>query len=214
MHTSSTRAPRPFPMPDCIALPPDDSLRDWGAQIGNPPEPTQLLVWKGEQFPGAEKHVEEEGWWDGEVYFAGNCLSSTEPGSRAAIYQTREGITAMWDFSGPALPVEGSTARMAAGIYRPLPRPITRAELIADQALTQRFKSMVAKGALTRDQGQAIDRLVRRDGLPCGVRFLPPPWATWPQPGLDWTMDPDADWGREHPIQMAVALSPALWGEI
>src|SRR3954471_3451983 len=88
MHTSSTRAPRPLPMPDCIALPPDDSLRDWGAQIGNPPEPTQLLVWKGEQFPGAEKHVEDEGWWDGEVYFAGNCLSSTEPGSRAAIYQT------------------------------------------------------------------------------------------------------------------------------
>ena len=148
------------------------------------------------------------------MYFAGNCLSSTEPGTRAAIYHTGEGITALWDFSGPAVPVGSSSARMAAGIYRPLARPILRAELMAEPLLRQRFERMVSRGALKPDQALAIDRLAERGGLPVFVRFTPPPWATQPQQGLDWTMAPDSDWGREHPIQMSIAQTRRLWRQL
>jgi hypothetical protein len=189
------------------------SLAEWGAVVSDPPPPTQLLVWEPEQFKGAADYLDREEWWDGVIYCAGNCLKATQPGTRAAIYESGEGIVGFWDFSGHAAKVRGTRTRfMATGVYRPI-EGISRAELVASRPLRDRFRTMVAHGALTPAQGRAVvDLAALRASIPRFIRFVPPEWADPADrtTDIDW-VDRDRDWGCEHPIQMALYKHSTLW---
>ncbi len=79
------------------------SARRAGATISEPPTASQLLVWEPEQHVEGSKAQQRQYWLDGGIWYAGNCLSATAPGERAAIYETgKGGVIGFWDFSGHA----------------------------------------------------------------------------------------------------------------
>jgi len=164
--------------------------------------PTSVLVWDPAEVHRWAALNDLGGWW-----IAG-CLSATEAGSRAAVYQTREdqGIAGFFDFSSGAFKHE-DFGYAAYGRPVPLSRPVPRQALLADPALNEVFQRIQGKRWLPAAAQRSLANLVS----------LPPFEALddpLPDEGEDWVWvpgRPGRDWGPEAAMQRAIADHRPSW---
>jgi len=159
-----------------VAATTERSLRDFGATFHNAIAPKQVMVWAPEQVERAERSLRDADWRNGTVNF-GSCLKDTGPGDRGAVYETGgSGIVGFYDFSGRAGKRRNQPYRyMAAGVYRPLAKPISYAHLLDDHRLKPLFGKIQGKAALTDEEARAIMELAGR--APRHVAMPLPEWA-------------------------------------
>jgi hypothetical protein len=189
----------------------EDSLRDFGATFRKAVAPKQVMVWAPDQIESVERSLRDADWWQGVVHF-GSCLKSTAPGDRGAIYETGgSGIVGFYDFSGRAGKRRNQRYRyMAAGIYRPLAKPISYAELLDDERLEPLFRKIQSKAELVDEEAEAIVELAGR--VPRFVTMPLPEWAEEVDGFFEWEPGtPDPTWASEHALHMIIATTPSLW---
>lgn len=192
----------------------EDSLRAFGASFGKPVRPGQVMVWGPDQVENVERAMHDADWWQGEVHF-GSCLKKTTAGDRGAVYESGgSGIVGLYDFSGRAGKRKNQRYRyMAAGIYRPLTRPISYAELLDDHRLEPLFRKIQGKAELVDEEAEAITDLAGR--VPRFVTMPLPEWAEEVDGIFAWDpYDPDPTWASEHDLHMRLASTPALWKKL
>jgi hypothetical protein len=112
------------------------------------PEPTSVLLWRAEEFarPGAVHAC---------------CLRTTVAGARAVVYRTGSdrGIAGVLDFGADAAPrPQGGWA--APGTLVLLDRPLTRAELLADEDLHAVFASLRSRRSLPGPAARRLAELI------------------------------------------------------
>jgi hypothetical protein len=192
----------------------EKSLRDFGATFGEPVPPGQVMVWGPDQVENVERAMRDADWWQGEVHF-GSCLKTTAAGDRGAVYESGgSGIVGFYDFSGRAGKRKNQRHRyMAAGIYRPLARPISYAELLDDDRLEPLFRKIQSKVELADEEPEALAELAR--GVPSFVTMPLPEWAEEVDGFFEWDpVYPDPTWASEHELHMGIASKPALWKKL
>jgi len=112
------------------------------------PRPDAILLWRADECAAP-----------GPVHAC--CLRSTQPGSRAVVYRTREdqGIVGVVDFSSAAAPrPEGGWA--AAGMFTPSSRPVPRADLLADDVLGPVFRALRSRRGLPEAAARRLAELL------------------------------------------------------
>jgi len=172
------------------------------ARPSEPIIPTSVLVWDPAEVHRWAELTDMRGWW-----IAG-CLSATEAGSRAAVYQTREdqGIVGFFDFGCGAFEHE-DLGYAAYGRPVPLPRPVPRQGLLADPALHEVFQQIQGRRRLPAAAQGSLASLVS----------LPPFEALddpLPDEGEDWVWVParhGVGWGLEAAMQRAIADHRPSW---
>jgi hypothetical protein len=103
-----------------------------------------------------------------------SCLRDSKPGSRAIIYQVHDDqrIVALFDITSD--PYRHDDWRyMASGYYIPVPRPISRARLLADDELAPIFGHLQGRRWLPDEAQRAVTRLLLDEGGFAGDE-LPP----------------------------------------
>jgi hypothetical protein len=94
-----------------------------------------------------------------------SCLRDTAPGSRAVIYQVHRDQALVALFDATDVPRrDRDWGWYTNGHYEPIPNPIPRDKLLADDVLGPVFKNLFGRRHLDRNAQHAISELLRREG--------------------------------------------------
>src|SRR4051812_25355389 len=171
--------------------------------FSSPVDPRQVVLWGPPEVDRALRHYNSA--LDATDYeYASTSLGHSQRGDRAAVYEAGDGrgIVALFDFGGPPVR-QDSWGRLAPGILRPLLRPISRAELLANPVLAPPLRKIRGRRRLNAEQGAAITALV---GEPVPFALL----QTDPADHGDFdgpVADPGRSFGTEAAMQEAIATS-------
>ncbi|GAY10419.1 hypothetical protein [Pseudonocardia sp. N23] len=89
------------------------------------------------------------------------CLRSTVRGARAVVYRSGrdQGIVGVVDFTSDAV-ARADRGWEAAGVFRPVERPLSRAALLDDPVLGPVFAHLQSRRRLPEDVGRTLRELL------------------------------------------------------